>query len=131
MLNALADELDVLVNDPDIETTLLIHPSVLQDFYDYNQFLDLVDGLLKELELEGVFQVASFHPDYQFGGTDLDDAENYTNRAPYPLLHIIREASLEHVIGQYPDVDAIPERNVALMNEMGVNKLQLLLNSGG
>ncbi len=129
LLNALADELDSLVKDDGIETTLLIHPNVLQDFLDYNQFLDLVEGLLKELGQEGIFQVASFHPEYQFGGTDKDDAENYTNRAPYPVLHIIRETSLERVIEEYPDVDAIPERNVALMNEMGVSQLKRLLES--
>ena len=88
LLNFLTHELNLLVKDDSIETTLLIHPHVLQDFFDYNQFLDLVDALLKELNVEGVFQVASFHPDYQFGGTNLNAAENYTNRAPYPLLHI-------------------------------------------
>jgi len=127
LLNALAYELDLLAKDDGIETTLLIHPNVLQDFFDYNQFLDLIDGLLKELNLEGTFQVASFHPEYQFGGTEKGDAENYTNRAPYPLLHIIREASLERVIDEYPNIKEIPERNIALMNEMGTTKLKLLL----
>jgi uncharacterized protein len=129
LLNFLTHELNLLVKDDSIETTLLIHPHVLQDFFDYNQFLDLVDALLKELNVEGVFQVASFHPDYQFGGTNLNAAENYTNRAPYPLLHIIREASLERAIDEYPDVNQIPERNVALMNEMGVSQLKALLES--
>ncbi|MDG1462174.1 MAG: DUF1415 domain-containing protein [Gammaproteobacteria bacterium] len=129
LLNFLTHELNLLVKDDSIETTLLIHPHVLQDFFDYNQFLDLVDALLKELNVEGVFQVASFHPDYQFGGTNLNAAENYTNRAPYPLLHIIREASLERAIDEYPDVNEIPERNVALMNEMGVSQLKALLES--
>ena len=81
-----------------------------------------------DLELEGIYQVASFHPDYQFGGTRPGDAENYTNRAPYPVLHLLREESLERVIADYPDVDDIPERNIALMNRLGQDKLEALLN---
>ena len=121
---ALQAELTLLNNDPSIETTVLIHPEVLQDFYDYNDFLDVADAVLVEMELDGVYQIASFHPDYQFGGTGADDAENYTNRSPYPVLHLLREDSLEQVIADYPDVDDIPERNIALMNELGTPKLQ-------
>lgn len=124
---ALQAELTLLNNDPSIETTVLIHPEVLQDFYDYNDFLDVADAVLVEMELDGVYQIASFHPDYQFGGTQADDAENYTNRSPYPVLHLLREDSLEQVIADYPDVDDIPERNIALMNELGTPKLQALL----
>ena len=98
LLAELQGELERLNSDDSIETTLLIHPEVLQDFYCYNQFLDYVDGLLREMALEGVYQVASFHPDYQFGGTEPDDAENYTNRSPYPILQLIREASLEKAV---------------------------------
>lgn len=129
LLMSLQDELELLNSDPSVETTLLIHPNVLQDFYDYNQFLSNADNLLLEMGLEGTYQIASFHPDYQFGGTNPDDAENYTNRSPYPLLHLIREASLERAIVEYSDVDQIPIRNVALMNSLGHNKLQTLFES--
>ncbi len=106
-----------------LETTLLIHPGVLEDFHDYNDFLDLVDGLLTQEGYEGVFQVASFHPDYQFADTVEDDAENYTNRSPWPMLHLLREASLEQAIASHPDVNGIPQRNIALMQEMGTETL--------
>jgi len=129
LLVALEAELELLNDDPSIETTLLIHAKVLQDFSDYNQFLNLADGLLVEMKLDGVYQVASFHPDYQFGGTDPSDAENYTNRSPYPLLHLIREESLERAIAGYPDVEQIPERNIELMNSLGSNKLAEIMQS--
>ncbi|MDO3384508.1 DUF1415 domain-containing protein [Gilvimarinus sp. SDUM040013] len=127
LLLDLRSELERLLTDASIETTLLIHPYVLSDFYDYNQFLGDVDNLLVGMQLEGVFQVASFHPDYQFGGTSVDDAENYTNRSPYPILHILREASLEKAIEHYGDVDKIPERNIEKMNTLGVSRLRELL----
>jgi hypothetical protein len=120
-------ELELLNTDPSVETTLLIHAKVLQDFYDFNDFLSIADSLLVDMELEGIYQIASFHPDYQFGGTQPSDAENYTNRAPYPVLHLLREESLERVIADYPDVDDIPERNIKLMNDLGPDKLQTLL----
>jgi len=129
LLLALQNELQLLQDDPSIETTLLIHPQVLQDFSDYNQFLNAADSLLAGMQLEGVFQVASFHPDYQFGGTEPDDAENYTNRSPYPLLHLLREASLERAIADTLDVAEIPVRNIALMNNMGRDELQRLLQA--
>jgi hypothetical protein len=127
LLTALYAELALLNADDSIETSLLVHPEVLTDFLDYNDFLDLVDMLIEDMGLDGVIQIASFHPDYQFGGTQIDDAENYTNRAPYPLLHLLREASLERAIESHPDVAAIPERNIALMNSMGTDKLKSLL----
>lgn len=129
LLIALQAELELLNNEPSVETTLLIHPNVLHDFYDYNQFLNYVDGLLVQMMLEGVYQVASFHPDYQFAGTGPADAENYTNRSPYPMLHLIREESLERAIAAYPDVDKIPARNTELMNTLGKDKLQQLLQA--
>ena len=129
LLVELQGELELLNSDDSIETTLLIHPEALQDFYSYNQFLDYVDGLVREMALEGVYQVASFHPDYQFGGTEPDDAENYTNRSPYPILHLIREASLEQAVANYPDSDEIPERNIALANSLGKDKMQALLTA--
>jgi hypothetical protein len=129
LLLALQAELELLNTDPSVETTLLIHSNVLQDFYDYNEFLSYADSLLVEMGLEGIYQIASFHPDYQFGGTRPDAAENYTNRSPYPMLHLIREASLDRVIAGYPEVEKIPARNIALMNDLGQNKLQALLRS--
>ena len=122
-------ELERLENNSDIETTLLIHPLILNDFDAYNQFLDDADGLLQEMQLDGVFQIASFHPAYQFGGTDIDDAENYTNRSPYPMLHILREASLDAVLATTEHTDQIPVRNIALMNEMGAARLKQMLSA--
>jgi hypothetical protein len=110
-----------------VETTLLIHPDLLNNFYAYNEFLDDADELLYQEGLEGVLQIASFHPNYQFSGTELNDAENYTNRSPYPMLHILREDSLEKAIALHPNVDAIPERNIQVMHQLGVTKLQQLL----
>lgn len=129
LLIVLESELELLSSDPSVETTLLIHPDVLQDFYDYNQFLDYADGLLVQMKLEGVYQIASFHPHYQFGGTDPDDVENYTNRSPYPLLHVIREESLERAIAEIPNADQIPARNIELMQSLGQDKLQALLQA--
>lgn len=129
LLLDLQHELELLTRDESIETTLLIHPNVLQDFATYNQFLDQVDALLGQLELEGVYQVASFHPDYQFAGTEPNAAENYTNRAPYPVLHLLREESLERAIAGYPGVEEIPERNIELLEGMGAEKMQALLRA--
>ena len=129
LLQVLRAELELLNTDSAIETTLLIHPDVLQNFYDFNDFLHDADSLLVEMEEEGIYQIASFHPDYQFGGTSPRDAENYTNRSPYPVLHLLREDSLERVIADYPNVDDIPQRNIELMNELGRDKLQALLKS--
>jgi hypothetical protein len=129
LLAALQKELELLSREPSVETTLLIHPDVLHDFYDYNRFLSYAEGLLVQMKLEGVYQIASFHPDYQFAGTETADAENYTNRSPYPMLHLIREESLERAIAAYPDVDKIPLRNTELMNTLGKDKLQKLLQA--
>ena len=127
LLVALQAELELLDIDASVETSLLIHPNLLEDFGDYNQFLNLIDGLLIEMQFDGVFQVASFHPKYQFAGTDPDDAENFTNRSPYPLLHILREDSLERAIAVHPDIDQVPVRNIELMNRLGTKKLESLL----
>ena len=129
LMAALQAELEFLDSDPSVETTLLIHPRVLQGFDDYNQFLNFTDRFLAQLRLGGVYQIASFHPDYQFNGTNPDDAENYTNRSPYPLLHLLREKSLERVIADYPDTDQIPARNIELMNRCGQDKLQAIIQA--
>ncbi|GGY59714.1 DUF1415 domain-containing protein [Marinobacter zhanjiangensis] len=127
LLGDLQRELLKLVDDNSIETTLLIHPGVLQDFHDYNDFLAMADGLVEILELEGVIQIASFHPHYQFAGTAADAAENYTNRSPWPMLHLLREASLEKAIAAYPDTDAIPRRNIERVEALGANHMKALL----
>lgn len=129
LLVALQSELERLESDASIETTLLIHPYVLQDFDDYNQFLDHADALLNHRQWDGVFQVASFHPHYQFADTEPDDAENYTNRSPYPLLHLLREESVERAVASYSNVDEIPEQNMALMQRLGKETLQKLHRS--
>jgi hypothetical protein len=127
LLTALNEEFDHLNEHPEVETTLLIHPVVLQNFYNFNAFLDVADNLLKARALEGTYQIASFHPHYQFAGTLPDDPENYTNRAPFPVLHILREAGLEAAIANHPDPDNIPTRNIALMNSMGLDALEALI----
>ena len=120
LMNELIHELQWLENHPEIETTLLIHPGVLNHFDDYLNFLDVVNQSLPLMDYEGIFQVASFHPDYQFGGTGIDDVENFTNRSPYPMLHILREASVEHAIANFQgDIDAIPDRNIERLTSMG------------
>ena len=119
----LADELRLLRTlDPSAtETTLLIHPRVLGDFLEYNDFLDLADRTIAELELDGEFQIASFHPCYQFEGTEPDDVTNRTNRSPYPMLQILREASVERAVAEYPDVDKISERNIETMRRLAAS----------
>ena len=134
LLADLAVELEYLNSHPDIETTLLIHPDTLTGFTDYNQFLNQVDALLEALDLIGIFQVASFHPSYQFADTEPDDPENYTNRSPYPILHVLREASVEKAINEHPDAGGIPTTNINTLNELGVEKLRTLqekINKGG
>ena len=101
-----------------IETTLIAIPHMLSAFADYNDFLDQADALLERFEWSGIYQIASFHPQYQFAGTLPDDPENLTNRAPYPLLHLLREDSVEAAIEAHPDVDAIPDDNIRRMREM-------------
>lgn len=101
-----------------VETTLLIHPRVFGAFLDYNDFLDEADAVLEELGLTGILQVASFHPLYQFEGTEPDDVTNRTNRSPYPMMHLLREESVEKAVAAYPDADKIPERNVETMRRL-------------
>lgn len=127
LLEALEAELVFLQNNPDTATTLLIHPNALRDFIEYNDFLTIVDDLLEQLNLHGIFQIASFHPDYQFAGTGINDAENYTNRSPYPMLHILREPDVEQAIAHYPDADSIPDKNIKHLQTLGRDKMQRLL----
>ena len=119
-------ELDNLYQaDPEkIETTLVVVEQLLMNFDDYLDFLDLLQRVIVETGLEGEIQIASFHPDYQFEGVEKDDPSNYTNRSPYPLFHLIREASLEKAIAHYPEPEKTPQRNIALMREMGIDKVK-------
>ena len=130
LLNDLQAELERLSDTPaaELETTLLAIPNMLEDFADYNDFLDAVDLWVEQFGWEGDLQVASFHPQYQFADTELDDPGNLTNRSPWPLLHIIREESLEKAIEHYPDVDAIPERNIARMKALGPEERKRLFH---
>lgn len=129
LLAQLGEELLLLRDTPTdrIDTTLLVHPGVLGDFLDYNDFLEQADALVEALELDGVLQVASFHPHYQFAGSEPDAVENFTNRAPYPTLHLLREDSVSRAVDAYPDPDAIIERNVATLRALGVDGWRSLL----
>jgi hypothetical protein len=129
LLPVLADEFDLMSEDDTIVTTLVIHPNVLKDFEAYNEFLSFTDQLIVMLGLTGIYQIASFHPDYQFADTEPGDVENYTNKSPYPMLHILRESSLDAAIDNHPDVSEIPERNIRLMREMGTEKMRALLKA--
>ncbi len=103
----------------EVETTLLIHPWVLGDFLDYNQFLDIADAAISELELDGEIQVASFHPDYQFAGSQPGDIENFSNRSPYPTLHLLRETSIARAVAAFPDAASIYDRNIDTLRSLG------------
>jgi len=121
LLADLGRELQTLAaaNRADVETTLLIHPRVLVDFPDYNDFLDIADAAVEELGLTGTIQVASFHPQYRFADTEPDAIENFSNRSPYPMLHLLREESVERAVAAFPDVARIPERNIETLRSIG------------
>lgn len=117
----LVAELEVLAeaNPEKIDTTLLIHPYVMQDFLDYNDFLEVADATVEELDLDGILQVASFHPEYQFEGTEFDDIDNYTNRAPFPTLHLLREESIDKAVAAFPEAEEIYEKNIQTLRALG------------
>ena len=121
LLADLVAELERLAEAPaeKIETTLLIHPGVMTDFAEYNDFLEIVDATVEELDLDGILQVASFHPDYQFEGTAPGDVENATNRSPYPTLHLLREDSIDRAVAAFPDAEAIYETNIDTLQRLG------------
>ena len=118
---ALAEQLqDLAAADPaQVDTTLLIHPNVLQDFEDFNQFLGLAEEMVEALGLDGVLQVASFHPQFQFAGTSPDDVSNATNRAPYPTLHLLREESIDRAVEAFPEAETIYETNIETLERLG------------
>jgi hypothetical protein len=131
LLAALGAELRALAAAPraEVETTLLIHPRVLTAFPDYNDFLADADRLVRDLGLRGVIQIASFHPDYRFAGTSADAVENYTNRSPHPMLHLLREESVTEVAGDPAALAAIPRRNVETLRGLGRAEVQARLRA--
>jgi hypothetical protein len=128
-LQAAMDEVFLLDSDPAIETTLIVFTAFLDDFNDYLDFVDLATSLLEQSGYGGIYQLATFHPDYCFAGEDPEDASNYTNRSPYPTLHLLREASLERVLKTHSTADSIPTRNISFSTEMGTQAIQALLKS--
>jgi hypothetical protein len=121
LLEDLDRELDFLAAaDPEaVDTTLLIHPTLLPDFLDFNDFLQLAEAAVEEHDLEGVIQIASFHPQFQFEGTVPDDMGNFTNRAPFPTLHLLREASIERAVAAFPEAETIYQRNIETLEKLG------------
>lgn len=108
------------------ETTVVIVPNLLHDFEDYLDFLEVAQELLVSLNLEGIIQIASFHPQYQFAETDADDVSNYTNRSPYPLFHLIREKSIEKAVSVYPNAKQIPQRNIKTLEDLQLDTVKKL-----
>ncbi len=121
LLEDLDRELDLLVATPatEIDTTLLIHPTLFEDFLDFNDFLEIAEGVVDEHGLEGVVQLASFHPQFQFDGTEPDDISNYTNRAPFAILHLLREESVERAVEAFPQAGTIFKANIATLEKLG------------
>ena len=129
-LSILASEMQELdVTDEAIETTLIMLPQGFEDFYDYLDLVDLAEALLVEQGYEGIYQLATFHPNYRFANAPVHDPANFTNRSPYPTLHLIREASIERVLEHYEDPEDIPERNIALAREKGYETFQKIMDS--
>lgn len=126
-LQQLADCFKQLDSAIDIETSLLIFPDSYHSFDDYLELLHLSNLLLDDLRYTGVYQLASFHPAYCFENSDDDDAANFTNRSPYPMLHIIRESSVEKAVASFEDIEQIPERNVSTLRELGYRKMEKIL----
>lgn len=126
-LEQISMECTALDNDASRETSLLIFPAVLSDFEDYLDLLEITTALFKAQGYEGVYQLASFHPNYRFKGAPPNDPSNYTNRSPYPMLHILREASVEAALKAYPNPENIPDRNIQLTKDLGVKVMQDLL----
>lgn len=118
----LADE-----QNKSFETTLIIHPDLLTDFMDYLDFIDYLEETLAGIHLEGVIQIASFHPVYQFEGTEEEDPENYTNRSPYPMIHLLKEDSVSRAVDLYPNIEQIPDDNIKTMNQLGLEGIKKML----
>lgn len=127
-LLSLADECQYLDEHADTETTLLIFSDYFNHFDDFLELIEYADLLIDELNYRGTYQLAHFHPDYCFDGVAADDASNFTNRAPWPVLHILREDSLQKAIDSHPDINSIPDNNIKLARQLGSDKMQALLN---
>lgn len=127
-LDELFEQYGLLLNSPEIETSLIIYNEGFKSFEQYLELIDYANEYLMDSVFEGVFQLATFHPDYYFDGTDFDDAENYTNRSPYPTIHIIREASMTRVLSTYKNPENIPENNITLAKEKGSLFFESILN---
>jgi hypothetical protein len=121
LLAELEHELQLLAGtDPKLlDTTLLIHPQAMVDFLDFHFFLAEADALIRNLGFDGVFQIASLHPQYEFAGSEPDEIENFTNRSPYPTLHLLREASIDRAVAAFPDAADIFEKNIETLNRLG------------
>jgi hypothetical protein len=132
LLAELVNELRHLADtDPALtDTTLLVHPQVLNDFLDFNDFLELADAALEQLGLEGVLQIAPFHPQFQFDGTEPDDVGNFSNRAPFPTLHLLREESIDRAVEAFPDAEAIYAHNIETLEALGVQGWKRLFPKG-
>jgi hypothetical protein len=128
-LEAVMDECVHLDSEPATETTLLIFNEAFADFEDFLDLLAIAEELMIDQGYEGIYQLASFHPDYRFAQMPANDPSNYTNRSPFPMLHLIREESIEKAVASHPDPDGIPERNIALARELGLEKLRAILNA--
>ena len=128
LLEEIYQQLQKLDTTPvdELETTLVVTPHLFDEFGDYNQYLDLIDALVFQMGYQGTYQVASFHPDYCFHGTYPEDAENLTNRSPYPIFHLIREESMEKVLKHYPDPEGIPERNIERVESLSAEEVKKL-----
>jgi uncharacterized protein len=125
-MEALISALDLLDNTPTIDTILLIFPDYLLNFFDYLNFVDVADQQLFVKNYEGIYQLATFHPDYCFAGVDENDVTNYTNRSPYPMLHVLRETSIDIAIDHYGNTEGIPEKNIETMRNLGLDKIKQL-----
>lgn len=128
-LTALLHECKRLDDQPDIETILLIFPKAFADFNEYLDLVGLAEKLLKKKSYEGVYQVASFHPHYRFAGAPADDPANFTNRSVYPMLHLLREESIEQALKRYPDPDSIPQSNIHFARNKGITYMKMLRDS--
>ena len=127
-LEALVMELMFLDLNKNVETTLLIYPTLCSDFFDYLDFVDMAEIVLHDQGYEGIYQLATFHPDYCFADTAVTDVSNFTNRSPYPMLHLLREDSVEKAIAHYGDTENIPENNIATMHKLGLEQIKSLLS---
>ncbi|HTF82635.1 MAG TPA: DUF1415 domain-containing protein [Cytophagales bacterium] len=125
-LHALLEECELLDADASIETTLIIIPYAFEDFETYLDLVDYAEAILEQHDYEGIYQVASFHPEYRFADSDVDDPANYTNRSPYPMLHLLRESSIDIALTRYPDHEEIPERNISLTRQKGLAYMKML-----